>query len=133
MLRVRGVALVVVLLVVASAAGAAVPLPLRGTFQSKRPTEIPPLDGTWRLEIAATGAYKLVREGRALVTGKVVETAKAISFTKEKGTLACTGPQGGANSYRWSLNGSKLTFAPVKDPCESRRLVLTAKPFTRTR
>ena len=133
MAAVRGVSLVVAALVAASVAGAAAPVPLRGNFVSKRPTEIPPLDGTWRIEIAATGAYKVLREGRVLVTGKAVETAKTISFTKEKGALACTGKEGGANSYRWVLGGTRLTFTAVKDPCESRKLVLTTKPFTKTR
>ena len=129
----RGVVVLLAALVAASVAGAAAPLPLRGAFQSKRPTEIPPLDGTWRIEIALTGAYKVSRDGKVLVTGKAVETAKTISFTKEKGSLACTGKEGGANSYRWALSGTRLTFTAVKDPCGSRKLVLTTKPFTRTR
>lgn len=118
-------------LVAAASAGAAAPVPLRGAFQAKITGQGPPLDGTWRLDIAADGAYKVSREGRSLITGKAVETATTISFTKEKGPLACTGQEARPNSYRWKVAAGKLTLTPVKEPCTSRKLVLATKPLTK--
>ncbi len=53
-------------------------------------------------------------------------------FTDEKGMISCAmAPGEAAGKYKWTLEATKLTFAPINDKCEGRKLILTLHSWTK--
>ncbi len=55
-----------------------------------------------------------------------------IALTDEKGPIACSG-ETKTGTYKWSLEGDKLSFTLVDDKCKGRKGALTAGPWTRVK
>jgi hypothetical protein len=106
----------------AAAAGGGTEFP-KGTF-TVRTTE----GAMWALTLHDKGKFTLAREGRQAVAGTYSVDHDVVEFSDEKGPAAGTGTQQ-AGSYKWKLDGKKLTFKKVKDANRGREMILTADPL----
>ena len=70
------------------------------------------------------------RAGKEVVEGTYRVSKDEIEFTDEKGPFAGTG-DAKTGTYKWKLEGGKLTFTKVKDESEGRSRVLTAGAWQR--
>jgi uncharacterized protein (TIGR03437 family) len=119
------------LLVVAGLAAAQSPLPL-GTYTIKvTASDNPPesfLIATWDQTLLEGNRYRVLRNGVLALEGVYVVTSEQIVFDEGRGPYACAGD--GSGTYRWTLNGNKLTLTAVTDRCAGRRFVLTLRPLS---
>jgi hypothetical protein len=88
------------------------------------------LNATWRISIRRS-TFATTRNGAVAASGSVVIAGNRITFHDLGGPLACKGAQA-VGRYAWHLNGARLTFTRLADPCPGRRTIL-ARAFTRFR
>jgi hypothetical protein len=98
-----------------------------GSFQVAITHRPAPLNGTWRLVLAKDRGYTILKNGRAVVRGRLSVAGRVVTFGHETGPLRCTT----SGRYRWTLTGGLLSFRSYADTCSGRRTVLTARPFRR--
>lgn len=114
------------MLVAATTAGAATPT-LPGTYTTKISGKQPAaINGEWAISIGRGGDYVILKrinktQGKVEVRGKALLKPKhVVTFTKETGPLACKT----TGKYRWTRDGTRLTFTRLHDTCTGRRVVL---------
>lgn len=104
---------------------------LTGTYAARITGQEPvKLNGSWRIQFLANGTTRTLRNGVTVVRGKASGTASRFTITDISGSYACSvsGPTG---VYRWLLQGRRLTFTPLQDPCVHRRTALTVGRWTK--
>jgi hypothetical protein len=96
----------------------------KGTFALKLP------DGAvWAVKVDGKDTFTVTRDGKEAVEGTYKVTKDEIEFTDEKGPLADKAE--GPGTYKWKLDGDKVTFTRVKDKSEGRSGALTAGAWER--
>jgi hypothetical protein len=91
----------------------------KGTFTLKA------ADGAvWAVTFDGKGKVTVTRDGKEAVEGTYKVNKEEIEFTDEKGPFAGTGDRK-TGTYKWKLDGKKLTFTKVKDASEGRAAALT--------
>jgi len=83
---------------------------------------------TWALGFYERGKFTLTREGRQAVAGTYSVDHDVVEFSDEKGPAAGKGNLQ-IGSYKWKLEGKKLTFKRVKDANRGREMILTSDPL----
>jgi hypothetical protein len=91
----------------------------KGTFTNKGPD-----DAVWSITFDGKNKVSVKREDKELVTLEYKVTKDEIEFSKEEGSIAEKDAKPG--TYKWKLNGKKLTFTKVKDDSEGRAQALTS-------
>lgn len=107
-----------------------------GTFTTTIPEEaiggkefMANLIGDWQLTFTPEGKYTLVNKGVDIARGSYSAEGEQITFTEESGI----GVEPGNTSqsrYSWSLAENTLTFSPIDDTLEDRRIVMSSHPWT---
>jgi hypothetical protein len=90
-----------------------------GTFTQKEPG-----GAVWAVTFDGKGGYKVARDGQDAVEGKYKVEKDQIEFKDVKGPAA--NPDAAAGTYKWKLDGTKLSFTKVKDDFEGRASALTS-------
>ncbi|HKB05696.1 MAG TPA: hypothetical protein VKD90_25980 [Gemmataceae bacterium] len=91
----------------------------KGKFVLKTP------DGSeWAVTFDDKGKFTAMLNGELGVKGAYKVTKDEIEFTDEDGPFAGKGEEQKA-TYKWKLDGKKLTFTKVKDSSEGRAAVVT--------
>ncbi len=128
---------IALLMMVAGVATAQPSLPL-GTYTTTiTAADNPPgpaFIGKWELTFTEGNRYRTARSGTVLiiVEGSYTLTSEQITFTDEGGPGSCHLTPGAATgTYRWTLDGNKLTVTTVRDTCFSRNYTLTVHPLLR--
>jgi hypothetical protein len=97
----------------------------KGTFTVKDP------DGTvWAVNFDGKDKVTVSRAGKEVVEGTYKVNKEEIEFTDEKGPFAGKG-DAKTGTYKWKLEGAKLTFTKVKDESKGRSRVLMAGVWER--
>jgi hypothetical protein len=109
-------------LLVASSAG------LPGTYATRIVgTGSPLLDASWRVQLSAHD-YRIVRNGRLAVSGKLLVAGTTVTFTDTGGPVKCRAAVA-VGSYTYSfLKNDGTTYLRLRvrrDLCAGRRAVLT--------
>jgi hypothetical protein len=84
----------------------------------------------WAVNFDGQGKVTVNRAGKGVIEGTYKVNKDEIELTDEKGPFAGTG-DAKTGTYRWKLEGGKLTFTKVKDESEGRSRVLTAGAWER--
>jgi hypothetical protein len=84
----------------------------------------------WAVSFDGKGKFTVTRDGEEAVKGSYKATADELEITDEDGPLASKGEAKTA-TYKWKLDGKKLTFTKVKDEAGGRAAVVTAGPWTK--
>lgn len=88
-------------------------------------------NGDWTLVLEPGGRYRIALDGQTTVSGHYDSgEAGVVTFTDESGPMMC-GAGGASGTYRWSLEGGRLSLAPQSDDCLGRRGILGQQAFTR--
>jgi hypothetical protein len=96
----------------------------KGTFTNKGP------DGaTWSIKFDGKGKASVNREDMEMVTIEYKVTKDQIVFDKEEGQIA--EKEVGPGTYKWKLDGKKLSFTKVEDKSEGRSQALTSGSWTK--
>lgn len=82
-------------------------------------------DAKWVVDFDGKGKFKVTRDGEEGLTGSYKVTKDEIELTDEEGPFAGKGDMKTC-TYKWKLDGKKLTFTKVKDESEGRSAVITA-------
>jgi predicted Ser/Thr protein kinase len=108
--------------------------PLTGTYETRISGTGPlymGVTGTWRVRILADGAMSVMQNGLTVVVrGRASVAGAQVRFDGGTGVQACSGTAA-TGVYRWALRGGRLTFAPLRDDCIGRRIVLLAHPWAK--
>jgi hypothetical protein len=78
----------------------------------------------WAVAFTDKGKFTVSRNGAVAAEGSYRVTGDQIEVTDEKGPKAATVNKSG--TYKWKLDGKKLTFTRVKDEAGGRAAVITA-------
>src|SRR5438270_142841 len=84
----------------------------------------------WAVTFDGKGKVTVTRTGREVIEGTYKVNKDEIELTDEKGPFAGTG-DAKTGTYKWKLEGGKLTCTKVKDESEGRSRVLTAGAWQR--
>jgi hypothetical protein len=104
---------------------------LSGTYTATITGKPAPLNGKWRLEFRPRGVVHIVRNGKLVVVGKVVQTGiRRLKLSDRSGSYACSIAEGNG-IYTYRVVDRRLTFRAVADKCTGRKLILTTKPFVK--
>lgn len=96
----------------------------KGTFALKGP------DGAiWAVKVDGKDKFTVTRDGKEAVEGTYKVAKDEIEFTDEKGRLA--DKNAGPGTYRWKLEGNRITFTKIRDSSEGRSGALTAGAWER--
>ena len=88
------------------------------------------LIGKWEITFTKDNCYRLIKDGERGPEGGYTSTAEQLVIDDGKGPLSCAQVPGGKiGTYKWKLEGNKLTLTAVEDKCSGRRVVLTARPL----
>ncbi len=98
---------------------------LKGTFTMKGPD-----DGQWTMTFDGKGKFTISLDKKLGVAGKYKVTKNEIEFTDESGPVAEKGDNK-TGTYKWKLDGDKLTFTKVNDNAPGRSAALTNGPWLR--
>lgn len=99
-------------------------------FPQDYPFDPEPLFGKYELTFAKGNRHHCTLDGEFLVEGSQTFTEERIEFNDDKGGVACARTPGWATgTYKWKLEGDKLTFKVIEDKCLPRRFCLTARPW----
>jgi hypothetical protein len=91
-------------------------------------------DGRWELTFAKGNTYQISKDGTVVVEGRLASATDQLTFTDEKGVLACIQPPGmEAGTYKWNYDQQELTFTAVEDKCPGRRAVLSVHPWRKVK
>jgi hypothetical protein len=82
----------------------------------------------WAVTFDDQGKFTARLNGELGVKGAYKVTKDEIEFTDEDGPFAGKGEEQKA-TYKWKLDGKKLTFIKVKDSSEGRVAVVTGGPW----
>jgi hypothetical protein len=82
----------------------------------------------WAVTFDDKGKFTAMHNGQLGVKGTYKVTKDEIEFTDEDGPFAGKGEEQKA-TYKWKLDGKKLTFTKVKDSSEGRVAVVTGGPW----
>jgi predicted Ser/Thr protein kinase len=107
--------------------------PLTGTYETRISGTGPlfmGVTGTWRVRFLSNGAERVMQNGVTVVRGRVSVAGAQVTFDGGTGVQACSGAKA-TGVYRWALQGRRLTFAPLRDDCMGRRIVLLARPWAK--
>ena len=122
-MRVRHDLLLVAILLIAGRAAAADEFPT-GTFILKD------ADGMWAVTFDGKGNYKVTRDGTERVAGTYTVAKEEIALTDKPPPFAGKDKEARASgTYKWKLDGKKLTFTVVKDENKGRVGIATAGPW----
>jgi len=92
------------------------------------------LKGTWEMELTADGRITLwiINETirYAATEGTFTLTTEAFALGKDTGTWSCSNTGVDQATYRWKIEGDKLTLTEVKDECD-RKFVMTTKSWNK--
>lgn len=89
-----------------------------GTFTTKADNHV------WAVTFDNKGKFSVTRDDKAALKGTCKINKDEIEFTDEEGELA--GKDGAAKyTYKWKVDGKKLTFTKVKDSNSDREAVIT--------
>ena len=94
-----------------------------GTFTASRQKD-------WSIKFEPKGKLTVLRGGRVVVEGTYKASATEVTLTDERGPFAGTGDTK-TGTYKWKLEGGKLTFTKVKDESEGRSRILTIGAWER--
>lgn len=90
------------------------------------------LAGTWEVIFVAGNRFQLLLGDKPMVEGSLTVAKDGLVFTDEKGMISCSMSPGEAKGkYKWTLEATKLAFAPIDDKCEGRKLLLTLHSWTK--
>ena len=92
----------------------------KGTFTLKDPGGV-----AWAVNFDGQGKVTVTRAGKEVIEGTYKVNKDEIELTDEKGPFAGKG-DAKTGTYKWKLEGGKLTFTKVKDESEGRSRALTA-------
>jgi hypothetical protein len=93
--------------------------PLKGTFSVKDKD-----GGEWAVTFDGKGKFSVTNGGKDALKGSVKVTKDEIEFTDEEGDFASKGDEA-KYTYKWKLDGKKLTFTKVKDENAARESIIT--------
>ena len=79
----------------------------------------------WAVTFDDKSKFTAMHNGELGVKGSYKVTKDEIEFTDEDGPFAGKGEEQKA-TYKWKLDGKKLTFTKVKDTSEGRVAIITA-------
>lgn len=74
------------------------------------------------IDFKADMTFTVTYEGQIVVKGKYVVKDNQVVLHDKSGPKACVGMDPG--TYEWSLDGDKLSFLILDDPCPGRRMML---------
>lgn len=74
------------------------------------------------IDFKADLTFSVTYEGQIVVKGKYVVKDNQVVLHDKSGPKACVGMDPG--TYEWSLDGDKLSFLLLDDPCPGRRMML---------
>jgi hypothetical protein len=94
----------------------------KGTFTSKVD------DAVWTVVIDGKGKYTVSLDGKEGITGSYKVTKDVVEFTDEGGQFAGK-DKDATYSYKFKVDGKKVTFTKVKDENEGRSKVITANAW----
>lgn len=112
------------LLVVLALALFSVPSLFAGEFPTGKFTNKGPDGSTWAISFDGKGKVTVFREEKEMVKLDYKVTKDEIEFSNETGEIADKDAKPG--SYKWKLDGKKITFTKVKDDAEGRSQALTS-------
>lgn len=97
----------------------------KGTFAAKAP------DGaTWAMTFDGKGKVIVTQDGKEVVEATYKATKDEVEFQDVKGALS--DKDAGPGTYKWKLDGDKLTFTKVKDGHEGRSQALTSGAWVKS-
>lgn len=82
--------------------------------------------GPFTVTIQEDGTYRVVHANGGAITGTYKVAGNQIEVTDQGGDFACFD---GAGKYSWKVEGDKLFFSVVEDPCNGRNRTLTGGPL----
>ena len=82
------------------------------------------------LRLDGKGKVTVSRAGKEVIEGTYKVNNDEIELTDEKGPFAGTG-DAKTGTYKWKLEGAKLTFTKLKDESEGRSRILTTGAWER--
>ena len=91
----------------------------KGTFTVKHE------DIAWAVTFDGKGKFSVTREGKDAIKGTVKIKKDEIEFTDEEGDIAGK-DENQKYTYKWKLDGKKLTFTKVKDENSARENIITS-------
>jgi Zn-dependent M28 family amino/carboxypeptidase len=91
--------------------------------------EVDSMVGPWTMTFDSTGHFTVERNGTQIVQGVAQpRPGRRVYFdAKDTGPAACHMPA----TYRYTVQGDRLTLRKVSDKCDGRAAVLTSHPHTR--
>ena len=95
----------------------------KGTFNLKDKE-----GAVWAVTFDGKGKFTVTRDDKEGLTGKYKVAKDEIEFTDDEGPFAGKGDDQMA-TYKWKLDGKKLTFTKVKDSSAGREAVVTGGPW----
>jgi hypothetical protein len=107
---------------------------IAGTYSTVLPADDPDvarlgLEGTYTLRLRPNGVLLLSVPPSSGVEGTssvLFRLSGNVFTTNVLSNFECAE---GVGTYRWSLIGGELVFAPLDDPCEIRAVVLSTQPW----
>jgi DNA-binding beta-propeller fold protein YncE len=116
-IRVAAVQVAVAVILTWAGPAAAADFP-KGTFTLKDP------DGAvWAVTFDGKDTYSVTRDGKDAVVGKYKATKDEIELKDESGDFA---DKENVGTYKWKLDGKKLTFTKVKDESAGRAAIIVS-------
>lgn len=87
----------------------------------------------FELTFSEGNRYRTIRNGTLLIgEGSYTSTSEQVTFTIDGGPNACLQrPEWRTGTYRWTLDGNKLTLTTVHDHCDGRIYTFTVRPLLR--
>ncbi|MGH9844632.1 MAG: hypothetical protein ACREEM_38420 [Blastocatellia bacterium] len=91
------------------------------------------LIGKWEITFTKDNRCRVIKDGEFGAEGGYTSMAEQLVIEEGKGPLSCApAPGGKIGTYKWKLEGNKLTLTAVEDKCGGRRVVLTARPLEKS-
>jgi hypothetical protein len=129
----RLVALLVVVAAVFVPVALGASSPVAGNYQTTLAgTPVALLNATWKVEIASSGAFTILRKGKVVVKGSTLTVSPQIEFADKSGSAACLGKESpGYYDFSFTKHGGHryLVLRVLSDHCSGRLAVLTTHPL----
>ncbi len=84
--------------------------------------------GPFTITFEKGGAFRVKHSSGAGVTGTYKLSGDRIEFADQEGEFMCQDSDG---KYTWKVDGDRLIFSVVDDPCDGRKQALTSKPLVK--
>ncbi|MFO0966837.1 MAG: hypothetical protein U0793_14790 [Gemmataceae bacterium] len=88
-------------------------------------------DAVWTIHLDGKGKFKVERDGELGLEGTYKVTKDQMEITDEKGKFLSPDAADKTGTYKWKLEGDKLTFTKVKDSNKGRSEALLSGPWER--